>query len=131
MFRPYSPGGSVTAPVTVTRVSSGAARAAAIGAGPRRAGRLRRGCIGVTTAGRGTWEEAVGLPGRDLAVGRPRAAAIRAPAEAPVRAGAAVVGELVRRAPVGSDQGHAVAPVAERQAGLAADTAAGSSAARS
>jgi len=36
-------------------------------------------------------QEPVGLPGRDLALGRPRAAAIRAPAEAAVRGGAAVV----------------------------------------
>ena len=65
------------------------------------------------------WQEAVGLPGRDLAVARPCAAAVRTPTEAAVGAGAAVVGELVRRAAVGSDQGHAVAPVAEGQAGLA------------
>ena len=104
----------------MTRVSSGAARATAIV--PVRG--LRVGCaeaaVGVTAAGRGTREETVGLPGRDLAVARPRAAAVRAPAEAPVRAGAAVVAELVRRAAVGSDQGHAVAPVAEGQASLTA-----------
>ena len=120
MSRPYSPGGSVTAPVTVTRVSSGAARAAAIVPVRGRAGRLRRGSTGAAIAGRGMREAAVGLPGRDLALARPRAAAVRAPAEAAVCAGAAVVGELVRRAAVGADQGHAVAPVAEGQAGLTA-----------
>ena len=60
------------------------------------------------------------MSGRDLAIARPRAAAVHTPAEAPVRAGAAVVGELVGRAAVGSDQGHTVTPVAEGEAGLTA-----------
>ena len=58
---------------TPTGLASAAAMVTA-----RRAGRLRRGCVGAAVVGWRMWEEAVGLPGCDLALGRPRAAAVLA-----------------------------------------------------